>query len=216
MTGFHLKILALIAMLIDHIGAVLFPQILWLRYIGRLSFPIYCFLVGEGLWYTRDLKKYLLRMGAFALLSEIPFDLAFHGTVWYWQNQNVFFTLFLGLAAGASIKCVGKKHPLPALLLAMGCVVAAEFLHTDYGAVGVCFILCFSFFRNRAAACSSFAVLNTVKSLLAGVAQHFALCAVIPILLYSGDRGRKTRRYVFYALYPIHLLVLWSLSQFIR
>ena len=71
-----LKLVACVTMLMDHIGAVLLPQYLFLRYIGRIAFPIYCFLLAEGVHYTNNPKKYCLRLGVGTMLSEIPFDLA--------------------------------------------------------------------------------------------------------------------------------------------
>ncbi|WP_312694011.1 TraX family protein, partial [Caproiciproducens sp.] len=95
MSSSQLKVLAVVTMLTDHIGAILFPSVLLFRIIGRLSFPLFCFLISEGLLYTANLKGYLERLFFFALISEVPYDLAFHGTVYYPQSQNVFFTLFL-------------------------------------------------------------------------------------------------------------------------
>ena len=77
LNGFVLKCIAMVCMLIDHTGAVLFPQYRILRIIGRIAFPIYCFLLVEGAMHTRDIRKYELRLLGFALVSEIPFDLAF-------------------------------------------------------------------------------------------------------------------------------------------
>lgn len=89
LNGFHLKLIAACTMFIDHMGHTLFPTVLWLRCIGRLAFPIFCFLIAEGCVYTRDRRKYALRLLAFALLSEGPFDLMVGGTVWYPYSQNV-------------------------------------------------------------------------------------------------------------------------------
>ena len=98
MTGFQLKLLAMIAMTLDHIGCIFFPRLPLLRMIGRLAMPILCFFIGEGLRHTRNPQKYLLRLVGFALISELPFDLAFYGRV-DWASQNVYFTLALGLMA---------------------------------------------------------------------------------------------------------------------
>lgn len=96
LNGFHLKLIAACTMFIDHMGHTLFPTVLWLRCIGRLAFPIFCFLIAEGCVYTRDRRKYALRLLAFALLSEVPFDLMVGGTVWYPYSQNVLWTLLAG------------------------------------------------------------------------------------------------------------------------
>ena len=97
LNSFQLKCIAVITMIIDHTGAVLFPGELVFRYIGRISFPIFCFLLVEGFFHTRDMRKYMLRLGVFAVLSEIPYDLAFRGTMLEFSHQNVFFSLLIGV-----------------------------------------------------------------------------------------------------------------------
>ena len=107
LTGYHLKLIALVTMFIDHIGAVFFPQVWFLRAVGRISFPIYVFLAAEGCRYTHDRFKYALRLGAFALISEIPYDLALYPKIleqtgWGWNfvsRTNVFYTLFFAVAS---------------------------------------------------------------------------------------------------------------------
>ena len=111
MTTFVLKIIASVCMLIDHIGAVfpspwVFRQVL--RLIGRIAFPIYAYLIAQGCKHTKDIYKYLLRLGIFALISEIPFDIAFMHykrdgvltpDINFLDDTNVFYTLFLGVAS---------------------------------------------------------------------------------------------------------------------
>ena len=106
MTGFHLKLIALTTMFIDHIGAVFFPQVTLLRVIGRISFPLYAFLIAEGCRYTRNRWRYALGLGAFALISELPYDLALHpefleNGLWgqnFLFQTNIFYTMFFAVA----------------------------------------------------------------------------------------------------------------------
>lgn len=137
-TGSTVKIIAVAAMLIDHIGAAVLTRMLvargmlslsgdsasaakWLlengalygimvcmRMVGRIGFPIFCFLLTEGFQKTGNLKKYMFRLGLFALISEIPFDLAFSGQVLEFQYQNVYFTLFIGMLGLTAFERLSK------------------------------------------------------------------------------------------------------------
>ena len=84
LNGTALKSIAALIMVIDHIGYMFFPKVIWIRKVGRLSFPIFAFFVAEGFFYTKDKRRYLFRMLLFAAFSELPFDLAFFGK-WYWK-----------------------------------------------------------------------------------------------------------------------------------
>ena len=92
-----LHILAMTFMLMDHLWATLLSSQMWLTHVGRLAFPIFAFLAVEGYFHTRSFKRYALRMLLFAVLSEVPFDLMYGGTVFYPVHQNVIWTLLLGL-----------------------------------------------------------------------------------------------------------------------
>lgn len=181
-----------------------------MRGIGRIAFPIYCFLLVEGFHKTHDVRKYLLRLLAFALISEIPFDFAFESTMLEFSYQNVFFTLFLGLL---TISCMDfiknniKIKPvmfISAFLAAAAGAVLAQFLHTDYGATGVAMIVVLSLFYG-----------NQKRLAVAGAV---AFCWEIPaplafifVGLYNGERGAGLK-YFFYAFYPLHLLLLYLIS----
>lgn len=157
MTVFVLKIIAVVSMLIDHTGAVLFPENLWLRIIGRLAFPIYCFLIAQGARHTRSLGKYIGRLALFALVSEIPYDLAFHAGL-LTRGSNVYFTLLLGLIAAASALRLPEifkkriKNETAAKVLGIACAVAVcaacaylgDLMDTDYGSYGVILIFIFA------------------------------------------------------------------------
>lgn len=201
MTGFQLKLLAMLAMTADHIGAVFFPEIPLLRWIGRLAMPVLCFFIGEGLRHTRSPRRYLLRLTGFALLSELPFDLAFYGGI-EWGHQNVYFTLALGLLALWAIQSRGMEG----WLLALTAALAAELLDCDYGMYGVLLILLLDrFHRARSEQLAGAALLNLAFFGLQ--TQTLSLIALPLLWLYNGKRGRDDRR-LFYLYYPAHLCVL--------
>ncbi len=242
LSTFALKIIAVISMLIDHIGAVFFPQAILLRIIGRLAFPIYCFLIAEGYTHTKSAPGYLMRLGAFALISEIPFNFAFNGRIFYFGGCNVFITLFLGLLGIILFDMILKWDSIPRLasfVLALVPVAllcrTADTLHSDYGKYGVLLVFIFYLFRqNRTAALFMFALSTVLKYavtanvydgalklfeangtvwyLYFGMTQMFCLLAAIPIALYSGQSGYKGLKWFFYAFYPVHLLLLGLLA----
>lgn len=229
LSGSTLKLIAVITMFIDHVGAAVVARMLVsggesetlyqvyfaMRNIGRIAFPIFCFLLVEGFEHTRDRKKYALRLFAFALISEIPFDLAFSSRVLEFGYQNVFFTLFLGLLTIMAFHAVEEKvewHPLLRSVFLVGAVLAgmggAQLLRTDYAARGVmCILVLYLFRRNRG------------MQILAGCLAFFwwelpALVAFIPIAFYNGKRGWNIK-YFFYLFYPVHLLLLYLVCRYL-
>ena len=236
-SGTALKRIAAAAMLVDHIGAVClwrgvllpwpgieqgidalrassaaFAAWYWfyyaLRLVGRLAFPLYCFLLAEGFVHTRSTPRYAARLLSFALLSEAPCDFAVTGSTFYPDAQNVYFTLFLGLCAvWAMQRLPGKPAQLFALALL---ATAAELLHTDYGAMGVALIAVFWYFRTNAPRRDLFAILLTAG-------QMTAPLALLLIQHYNGSRGNSPRweTHFHYLFYPAHLLALALLTQYI-
>lgn len=201
MTGFQLKLLAMLAMTADHIGAVFFPEIPLLRWIGRLAMPVLCFFIGEGLRHTRSPRRYLLRLTGFALLSERPLTWLFMAGI-EWGHQNVYFTLALGLLALWAIQSRGMEG----WLLALTAALAAELLGCDYGMYGVLLILLAGSVPPcpfRTAGCGSSAQSGVFRP----QTQTLSLIALPLLWLYNGKRGRDDRR-LFYLYYPAHLCVL--------
>ena len=209
-----LKIIACITMLIDHIGSV-FVSGYTLRIIGRIAFPIYCFLMAEGTYYTKNPKKYAFRLFIGMLLSEIPFDLALRGRFTL-GSQSVMVTLLLGFLAVEAVQtdwcgvlkfvCVG------------GCCAAAQLAHTDYGGKGVMLIVLLSQCRGKwwlqtlcvlifAQLCNSASIPVFGKKI---PIEMFAVFAMIPIGLYSGRKSTSSVwvQRAFYLFYPVHLAVL--------
>ena len=204
MTGAQLKILALTAMTLDHVGAVLLPQVRLLRMVGRLAMPIYCFLLGEGLRHTRSLPRYLGRLLALALLSEWPFDLAFSSGV-NWGYQNVFFTLVLGLTALALVR-TGRRG---AWIGAAGLAMLAYSLHTDYGWYGVVLTLLLGSRADQTITAAGMALLTL--SAFGFSIQLWALAALPLLWSYHGEQGRRLGFWT-YLYYPAHLLLLGGLA----
>ena len=128
-----LKLIACLTMLIDHMGLSLGPW-MGMRVIGRIAFPIYCFLLAEGVHYTKNPRKYALRLAIAMVLSEIPFDLACFGHI-TWMNQNVFLTLLLGFGAMELMQQIGS--PLGKLIVCLPFMGLAQVMHSDYGYQGV-------------------------------------------------------------------------------
>ncbi len=204
LNGCVLKCIAMTSMLVDHIGAVLFPQYLVFRMIGRLAFPIYCFLLVEGAVHTKDIRKYEIRLLIFALISEVPFDLAFYGRIWL-KSQNVFFTLFLGVVAIDLMK--DNVHKLNNYLIIALLVIAAEILRTDYGGAGIVFIVCYYLLYQKKVLKQAVFLVENAALYGIGV-QTYASFAVLPMLLYNGRKG-PSLKYFFYIFYPAHLLILY-------
>lgn len=209
-----LKAIACISMLVDHIGAVFVPGY-GLRIVGRIAFPIFCFLLVEGAANTKSLGKYALRLAAGAVLAELPFDLLFYGGI-TWSHQNVMVTLLLGLAM---ICCARKRGRwlLPFCL----CFFAAELLSVDYGGWGIALIALFMAARERKGwegICwigmfLIFLLMDSASIRVLGVRvsiQIFGVLSMIPIALYSGRKMTHNRavQWGFYLFYPVHLLVL--------
>jgi len=207
-----LKWIAVASMIMDHFAA----SVYWLmagydsnicfvmRKIGRIAFPIYCFLLVEGFYHTRNVTKYLRNCLLFAVLSEIPFNMAIFGSVIYPYGQNVYFTLCIGLCALIMLDHYRGRQEVKCVLLRLIIIVMAayigEVLEVDYHWKGVLFIIMFYYIRNMQEWIRNCAVV------CAFAYEGTAPLAVIPIHFYNGKRGRQIK-YLFYAIYPLHLLI---------
>lgn len=195
-------------MAIDHTGAVLFPENEVLRCIGRIAFPIFCFLLVEGFFYTRDVYKYMGRLALFALLSEVPFDLALYGTPLEFRHQNVFFTLLCGVVMMYFLERYRDWYIRGFVIVSF--VWAAEVMRSDYRGFGILLILIYYLFRNcRKAGLLMGAGWNLL--LFRGI-QWWGAAASVPIALYNGKKGTGIK-YFFYVFYPAHLLLLYGIKK---
>lgn len=208
---FDLKCIAVATMLIDHIGAFLYTDQEWMRYIGRLAFPIYCFLIVEGYYHTRDVRKYIGRLALFALISEVPFDLACADQVVYMEHQNVFFTLTLGLVCICVIDRLSSKWL--ALGIAAGIwLLTGYVIRSDYGVGGL--LMIFFFYQFRSQWLYRLLSVGAINCLCYGPIQWAGTVALLPIQFYNGKKG-PSAKYFFYAFYPVHLLLLYLIRRYL-
>lgn len=207
MNAFALKWIAILTMAVDHIGAVLYPDAVWLRVIGRLSFPLFCFVLVEGFFHTSHLPRYLGRLGVFALLAEVPYDLALTHRYFDPDKQNVLFTFLIALGMLAVLIRVRPGTQPLVVVLAMG---LSWLLRTDYSYAGILLVtFLYYFHHSRTKASLSVAVWSalTLPSI-----QAFSGLAAILIYFYNGRRGPGLK-YFFYVFYPAHLLLLYFILQ---
>lgn len=206
MTVFILKIIALITMMIDHYGAIFQNNIHIYRIIGRLAFPIYSFLLVEGYFNTRNIKKYAIRLFIFALISEIPFDLAFYGSVGL-EHQNIFFTLLIGLGTIYFIDHKEKYNIKNGYIFLFSGILAI-ILAVDYNFVGIIYILAFYFTREypKTIRIPRVALIIFLANLVSmSITQQYALLTLPIIYLYNEELGPKNKalQVLFYAAYPL-------------
>ena len=240
LTAAVLHIIAMTLMLMDHLWATLLPAREWLTCAGRVAFPIFAFMAVEGYFHTRSFKKYILRMLLFAVLSEIPFDLMYGGTWFYPVHQNVLWTFLLGLLGVWLMEQVRKKgktwmYLLVCVLVVPAGLVLGTLCMVDYYGVGVLTVFVFYFLHGRKWWCflGQLAALYCLNvELLGGLMypvqlfgmefelcqQGLALLALIPIWLYHGRQGYHSKpfQYLCYAFYPVHMLLLVVVLNFIN
>ena len=234
MTGNQLKILALVTMTIDHVGVVLLPQYLVLRIIGRLTYPIFAYMIAEGCFYTHSKRRYLGGIFALGLAFQLGFFIAMGSLEQSILTTFVFaiITIYALQLADARRDAVGALAVFGALALdAFVSLVLPVFLagtdfSVDYGFAGILLpVFCYMpriFFKNaldntRLRLMLACAVVGMVfvciqmNGWMGGI-QWFSLCAAIPLACYNGKRGTWHLKYLFYIYYPAHLVAIWGIA----
>lgn len=231
-----LRLVAVLLMVSDHIWATAMSFGNWMTYIGRMAFPIFAFQIAEGFVHTKNFKKYTLRLLAFAVISEIPFNL-FYSSRWFNPyHQNVMFTLLLGLLAIKVIdnlkKDISPKNIGKSLLWLALIAVGGTLGFVDYGFLGVLTVVMFYLCRGYRFT----PILQLIGMILINIvffegqvfifdvfgktveipSQGFAVFSLIPIWLYNGKKGKSSKvlQYGFYAFYPVHMLILYLIKYF--
>jgi len=220
--GFTLKLIAVAAMVVDHLGALVFPEALWMRVVGRFAMPVFAFLLVEGYHQTRHLGRYLSRLLVFAVVSQPFYHLVFpHGL-------NVFFDLLAGALLIWATDRIRSLWLVSAVVMAAG--AAGIFLTLDWWHLGVWMVFVFHLTRGRpgrtAVVMGALLLVNSgVFALVSartgdpsyGLINFINLGCILslPLLnLYNGRRGRDLR-YLFYGFYPAHLWLFHFLTQWL-
>lgn len=215
MNVFTLKLIALVTMIIDHYGAIFHSNVAIYRIIGRLAFPIYCFLLVEGYLHTSNIKKYGQKLLIFALISEIPFDFAFYNGI-HLSHQNIFFTLFIGLITMYLLDNK-EKHKLKTGLILLISGVLSIILAVDYSIIGIIYILAFYYtmeYSNNIRLPRVGLILFITNILTIAFMQQYALLALPLLYFYNGNLGPKNKvlQMLFYIAYPLHLAIFYFLK----
>jgi len=230
-SSYQLHLFAMVFMLIDHIGAVIFPFDFFYRYVGRLSFPIFCYLLVCGFYKTSNRKKYFLRLFIFAIISEIFFDLVFNSSFIYTNSQNVLWSFCISFFMMHIIEKLKYKfiYIVPFIIFIF-CFIA-YYLKVDYSWYGILIVLLFYISYNNKIYFRyilqfvGMIIINCVlfKGTLVdygGIVlytQPFALLSLFFIWSFNGKKGYSNVyiKYFNYCFYPLHLFLLYILKYFI-
>ena len=240
-TGTGLKLIAVITMFIDHIGAGIFEKSeaaqlaienFWpwnynsfdniFRAIGRMAFPIYCFMLVEGFFHTKSRLKYAQRLLFIAVISEVPFDMLFRLSYFDFRYNNVLWELLLGLGVLCGLDYANNKDfsftekrwandglMVIVMLIGMG---IGYLTHLDYSMSGICCIsVMYKYYgTTKKDRLKSFGMGQLMLSLF-NFFELPAFLMLLPMSRYEGHRGRdsKAMRTFFYFFYPAHIVVLY-------
>ena len=217
LSNFDLKILAIITMTIDHIGAIIYPNIDAFRIIGRISFPIFCFLLVEGFKHTHNRFRYFIRLLLFAIITQPIYDYAFNN-----HELNILFTFSLSFLLLSSIEFIKKiinkynkgienylYKTISYLLIYIIFLILSIILNVDYQALGISLVLIFYLSPNILLSLLLYLIIAITLDV--NNIQLYSLIAFIFIYFYNGKKG-KDIKYFFYLYYPLHLLLLKGLS----
>lgn len=238
MTGNQLKILALITMTIDHVGVVLLPQYVILRVIGRLTYPIFAYMIAEGCFYTHSKKRYLGGIFALGLVCQLGFFIAM-GSL----EQSILTSFVLAIVTIYALQLADSRRDFIGVLALIGALVLDDFValalpviltgtdfSIDYGFWGILLpAFCYApriFFKKALdkqrlrlmLACATLGIVLVciqMNDWLGGI-QWFSLFAIVPLACYNGKRGTWPLKYLFYIYYPAHLVAIWGIALLLK
>lgn len=215
----HLKLIAIISMIVDHIGFIFFPDIYIFRVIGRLAFPLFAFFIAEGMYYTKNRKKYILTMLIFAIISQIPY-------MFFLRRLNILFTfLFAMLIIYFNDITKRNNNVIYLIYYALTIILITTlglFGLIDYGIIGIILVFLLYKFKGNlkyqylviliCMALLSVLMISIKESRIYGFVQLASLLTIPLIMLYNNNKGKVDLKYLFYLFYPIHLIILLILK----
>ncbi len=226
MSGFVLKMIAVVIMIIDHTGLFFFPEAQWLRIIGRIGFPIFAYFIAEGFTYTRSRIKYFLRIFVLALICQLVY-----GFVGDFKTMCILVTFSCSLILMETWDRAAKAYRqkrngtfslylLLLLSLLFGFYIFCQHFSVDYGFAGILTPFLVSLFKRKPGklAAMGFAVLLITLEVYLAIfswIQLYAFLSIPLIALYNGKPGRYRMKYFFYLFYPLHLAALYIISWLI-
>ena len=229
LTANKLKIIAVAVMFFDHFVSVFLAHntliSLMFRFSGRIAAPVFCFFIAQGFYYTSNLKKYILRLFVFAVVSHLPYNICFGLS--FFQATSVIWPLFMGLIALASIKNEKINLPSKLAILALACALSYR---ANWNFVAVLWVVMFGLFHgNFKRQIIGFCIIGIVFHLIPAFIRfgffhnvfpqwfQLGIFLAIPLLaMYNNKLGKKSRfmTWLFYVFYPAHLILLYLLNQF--
>lgn len=212
----HLQLIAYTAMLIDHLGYLFFPEQSMWRWIGRLAFPLFAFMISQGVIYTRNHKRYLLTLLVTTIIAEPAYDLALYGSIVHTAHQSVMVTLLLGAGALTAIRYLPASWPrliklLCNIFIAISAAALAFVLQADYEAAGVLLIIaCAYITTNRPYTFILPAALIVWFSMPLGAMAILCALATLLIVYFYNPRApfSPLPKWLTYGFYPGHLIIL--------
>ncbi|HBY21489.1 MAG: hypothetical protein A2Y24_06260 [Clostridiales bacterium GWE2_32_10] len=204
----YIKLIAILTMLVDHMGVILFPEVLWLRIIGRIAFPLFAYQLVVGYLNTGNIRRYIFRLLLLGSICQV---------MYYYITKdltlNILFTLSVGLV------CINlidkKKYIVLSLLLVITSVMSFYNMGVDYGVYGVLIIiLIYTYINNTNLLIASFIILTTVAVSTDMIQSDYQIYSIVAMIFLVKPMSLRFKipGWFFYLFYPIHIAVLWGIK----
>lgn len=220
LTNNQLKIIAMITMVIDHVGEMLYPDIIILKIIGRLSFPIFAYMIAEGCYYTRNRIKYLGIISVMGVVFQLIYY-CFMGSLY----MGVLITFSLSIITIYAIdSLINKNNILRKILALIGILIVLiisivlpltikeQGYILDYTVLGVFLPVVIYYSKGKWLKLIVAFIALLLLAIYYGGIQYYSLISIVLLALYNGQRGKAKLKYAFYVFYPLHLVIIYAIQ----